>query len=97
MLHGLVDIRVLGEILAEAAIFLAGGQSPEDQQPRHLSKVGIMLELFDRYAPVVEYAFLAVDESDGAIAATRVSITLIQGKQLGLERWQVRDINLPNL
>ena len=60
----LVHERVVGDLVHPGVVLLLGGQLALDQEIGHLEEVGLLRELLDRVAAVLEDALVAVDVGD---------------------------------
>ena len=64
-LHVLVDERVVGDLVHPGVVLRLGRQAAMDQQVGDLEEVGLLRQLLDRVAAVLEDPLLAVDEGHG--------------------------------
>ena len=60
----LVHERVVGDLVHPGVVLLLGGELALDQEIGHLEEVGLLRELLDRVAAVLEDALVAVDVGD---------------------------------
>jgi hypothetical protein len=72
LLHVLVDVGVVGDLVDPAVKLVARGQLPVDEEVGHLQVGGVLAEVLDRVAAVLEHPGLAVDVGDLAGAGCRV-------------------------
>jgi len=82
--HVLVEHLVLGEEVRKGGQLGAGGKLAVDQEIRGFHEGAFFREFGDVVAAVAEYALFAVDERDGALACTGISVSGVQGDAAGL-------------
>ena len=81
LLDVLVDVGVVGDLEDPLVELLAGGQLAVDQEIGDLEVGGVLAELLDRVAAVLEHARLAVDVCDRASTRRRVREGGVVGHQ----------------
>ena len=74
LLDVLVDEGVVGDLEDPLVELLAGGQLAVDEEVGDLEVAGVLAELLDRIAAVLQHAGLAVDVGDRAAAGRRVRV-----------------------
>jgi hypothetical protein len=87
-----VHVRVVRHEVDELLELLGGGQLAVEQQVGHLEEGGLLRELLDGVAAVLEDALVAVDEGDGAAAVGRVQERRVVTHQTEV---LVTDLDLP--
>ena len=80
----LVHERVVGDLVHPGVVLLLGGQRAVDEEVGHLEEVGLLRQLLDRVAAVLEDALVAVDERDGRAARGGVHEAGVIGGQTRL-------------
>lgn len=70
-------------MILEVVQFFLVGEMAVDQQKRGFNEVAVFRQLFDRYAPIQQDAFLSIQKRDLALAATGTDETGIIGDQSG--------------
>ena len=87
-LHEALDVlvheRVVGDLVHPGVVLLLGRQLAVDEEVGDLEEVGLLRELLDRVAAVLEDALVAVDEGDGRAARGGVDEAGVVGRQPGL-------------
>ena len=82
--HLLVHHRVMGHTVVEVGLLRGGGKLTVKQQIAGLEKIAVLGQLLDRVAAVEQNAFVAVDECDLGIAASRRGVARVVREHPGL-------------
>ena len=90
----LVHERVVGDLVHPGVVLVLGRQGAVDQQVGDLEEVGLLGQLLDRVAPVLQDALLAVDVGHGAAARGGVDEAGVVDGQAGLV---VGGLDLPDV
>ena len=72
MLGGLGHHGVVGDLVDPVPLLLGGRQFAEQQQVSDLEEGAVLRQIVDVVSAIAKNAFVAVDESDLALAASRV-------------------------
>ena len=83
-LHVLVDERVVGDLVHPGVVLRLGGQLAVDQEVGHLEEAGLLRQLLDRVAAVLQDALVAVDVGDRAAARGGVDEAGVVDGEAGL-------------
>jgi hypothetical protein len=81
LLQVLVQERVVGDLEHPGVQLVLGRQLPVEQQIRHLEEAGVLSELFDRIAAVLQDSDVAVDVGDRTPARRRIDEPWIVGRE----------------
>ena len=84
LLEVLVQEGVDGDVVDPRVQLRLGRQLAVEQQVGDLEEGGVLRELFDRVAAVLQDADVAVDEGDGTAARRRVHESRVVGGQAGV-------------
>jgi hypothetical protein len=79
VLDVLVDVGVVRDLIDPLVVLVFGRQVTVDQEVRHLQISGLLAQLLDWNAPVLQDALLPIYVGDGAPATRRVRIARIVG------------------
>ena len=80
----LVDERVVGDLVHPGVHLRLGGERAVDEEVGHLEEAGLLRQLLDRVAAVLQDALVAVDVGDRAATGRRVDEAGVVGGQAGL-------------
>ena len=91
-LHVLMHQRMVADVALELLQLLLRGQLAEQQQVGYLDERGLLSQLLDGVAPVLQDALLTVQEGDGAGGGTGVLVTEVQ-RDVSRDITQLADVD----